>query len=233
VIWLATHMFVLCLLSFIAGTVASALLLVRPILLQEKANDDARARLKPVPRVVNALPAQRVESPKPQPVENPKSLSVADPAPQVPRGADRPAFASRATAHRLGVSILVSPVPNAEDPARSPVPRIPSSAPPPDAESMDTEEETSQDESPAFTETTLRGHDGASQPSQHDASALAVEQGAPDAAHIVKGNTRSMRYHTPDSPYYSRTKPGAWFRTIQEAEEAGFSAWNERVRSSR
>jgi TolA-binding protein len=42
----------------------------------------------------------------------------------------------------------------------------------------------------------------------------------------VKGSTDSMRYHSPASPYYERTVAEVWFRSVEEAEAAGFKAWN-------
>ena len=55
---------------------------------------------------------------------------------------------------------------------------------------------------------------------------------SPDSGYRVKGNTRSKRYHTMQSPYYERTKASVWFRSAADAERAGFSAWNSRVKSA-
>jgi large subunit ribosomal protein L22 len=38
----------------------------------------------------------------------------------------------------------------------------------------------------------------------------------------VKGNADSMLYHTPESPFYGRTKAEVWFTTAEAAEAAGF-----------
>ncbi len=38
----------------------------------------------------------------------------------------------------------------------------------------------------------------------------------------IKGNAGSMKYHTPDSPYYDRTVAEVWFATTDAAEKAGF-----------
>jgi large subunit ribosomal protein L17 len=38
----------------------------------------------------------------------------------------------------------------------------------------------------------------------------------------VKGNADSMKYHTPESPYYDRTVAEVWFKTAEDAEAAGF-----------
>jgi len=55
---------------------------------------------------------------------------------------------------------------------------------------------------------------------------------APSDEYLIKGNADSMLYHTTDSPYYGRTRPVAWFRTEEDAQRAGFSAWNRRARQT-
>lgn len=40
----------------------------------------------------------------------------------------------------------------------------------------------------------------------------------------VKGNKDSMKFHTPESPYYSRTVAEVYFRDADAAEQAGFAA---------
>lgn len=55
---------------------------------------------------------------------------------------------------------------------------------------------------------------------------------SPGGGYRIKGNTRSKRYHTMQSPYYERTKAGVWFRSAADAERAGFSAWNARTKNS-
>jgi large subunit ribosomal protein L17 len=44
---------------------------------------------------------------------------------------------------------------------------------------------------------------------------------APDG-YPVKGNADSMKYHTPESPYYDRTVAEVWFADADAAEAAGF-----------
>ncbi|MGW6277294.1 sunset domain-containing protein [Kribbella sp. NPDC055071] len=56
-------------------------------------------------------------------------------------------------------------------------------------------------------------------------------QAAPDGF-TIKGNAQSMLFHTPDSPYYGRTKPEVWFRTEADAERAGFTKYTRRPRKS-
>ncbi|WP_309117087.1 hypothetical protein [Saccharothrix sp.] len=41
----------------------------------------------------------------------------------------------------------------------------------------------------------------------------------------VKGSAKSMIFHTPDSPYFKRMKGDVTFRSIAEAEEAGYTRW--------
>jgi large subunit ribosomal protein L4 len=38
----------------------------------------------------------------------------------------------------------------------------------------------------------------------------------------IKGNEDSMKFHTPDSPWYGRTIAEVWFKTVKAAEKAGF-----------
>ncbi|SHE46009.1 sunset domain-containing protein [Streptoalloteichus hindustanus] len=50
---------------------------------------------------------------------------------------------------------------------------------------------------------------------------------APAAEFRVKASASSMLFHTADSPYYARTRAEVWFRSPEEAERAGFRAWNQ------
>jgi hypothetical protein len=43
---------------------------------------------------------------------------------------------------------------------------------------------------------------------------------------IIKASKKSMRYHTLDSPYYNRVKGELTFPSVEEAELAGYTAWN-------
>ncbi|WP_449274537.1 sunset domain-containing protein [Knoellia altitudinis] len=40
---------------------------------------------------------------------------------------------------------------------------------------------------------------------------------------VIKGNPRSMLFHTPKSPSYSRTRAEVWFRDEAAATAAGFT----------
>lgn len=44
----------------------------------------------------------------------------------------------------------------------------------------------------------------------------------PPAGFEIKGNEDSMKFHTPESPWYSRTIAEVWFKTAEAAEAAGF-----------
>ena len=63
-------------------------------------------------------------------------------------------------------------------------------------------------------------------------SADAVEHQGPPDGFTIKGNAQSMLFHTPDSPYYGRTRPQVWFRTEADAEQAGFTKYVRRPRRS-
>ena len=54
-----------------------------------------------------------------------------------------------------------------------------------------------------------------------DSAAPNADGSAPEGFDI-KGNADSMKYHTPESPWYGQTKAEAWFRTAEAAEAAGF-----------
>jgi hypothetical protein len=45
----------------------------------------------------------------------------------------------------------------------------------------------------------------------------------PPEEFTIKGNERSMKYHTPESPSYERTNADVWFNSAEAAERAGFT----------
>ncbi|WP_328519262.1 sunset domain-containing protein [Kribbella sp. NBC_00359] len=65
-----------------------------------------------------------------------------------------------------------------------------------------------------------------------EGSADAVPHQGPPDGFTIKGNAQSMLFHTPDSPYYGRTKPEVWFRSESDAERAGFTRYTRRPRKS-
>ncbi|MGJ6980143.1 50S ribosomal protein L4 sunset domain variant [Aestuariimicrobium soli] len=48
------------------------------------------------------------------------------------------------------------------------------------------------------------------------------EGAEPPAGYDIKGNADSMKFHTPESPWYSRTKAEVWFNSVEAAQAAGF-----------
>ena len=44
----------------------------------------------------------------------------------------------------------------------------------------------------------------------------------PPKGYDVKGNEDSMKFHTPESPWYERTVAEVWFNSAEAAEKAGF-----------
>ena len=59
-------------------------------------------------------------------------------------------------------------------------------------------------------------------------SAGAGPEGSGPEGWEVKGNANSMLYHTPESPYYSRTKAEVWFQDEATAAAAGFERWDHK-----
>lgn len=47
---------------------------------------------------------------------------------------------------------------------------------------------------------------------------------------VVKGNTGSMLFHTPDSPSYDGTSADVWFESEEVARTAGFAHWDRKRR---
>ncbi|WP_198676020.1 sunset domain-containing protein [Kribbella monticola] len=65
-----------------------------------------------------------------------------------------------------------------------------------------------------------------------EGSADAVPHQGPPDGFTIKGNAQSMLFHTPESPYYGRTRPEVWFRTEADAERAGFTKYVRKPRKS-
>ena len=49
-------------------------------------------------------------------------------------------------------------------------------------------------------------------------------------APAIKANSRTMMFHTPDSPYYKRMKGDAFFHSPEDARRAGYTMWTPRPR---
>ena len=63
---------------------------------------------------------------------------------------------------------------------------------------------------------------GTDHPYGEGSHAAARRRGAAPEGYPVKGNADSMKYHTPESPYYDRTVAEVWFASAEAAEAAGF-----------
>ncbi|WP_299298817.1 50S ribosomal protein L4 [uncultured Brachybacterium sp.] len=55
-----------------------------------------------------------------------------------------------------------------------------------------------------------------------EGSAAALADDSAPEGFTIKGNQGSMKFHTPDSPWYGRTKAEVWFATEEAAKAAGF-----------
>ena len=55
-----------------------------------------------------------------------------------------------------------------------------------------------------------------------EGSAAPKADGSAPEGFTIKGNQGSMKFHTPDSPWYGRTKAEVWFTTEEAAKAAGF-----------
>ncbi len=55
-----------------------------------------------------------------------------------------------------------------------------------------------------------------------EGSAAPMADGSAPEGFTIKGNQGSMKFHTPDSPWYGRTKAEVWFTTAEAAKAAGF-----------
>jgi large subunit ribosomal protein L4 len=53
-------------------------------------------------------------------------------------------------------------------------------------------------------------------------SAQPLDGGDAPAGYTVKGNSTSMKYHTPEGQWYEQTVPDVWFDGVESAEAAGF-----------
>jgi uncharacterized protein YccT (UPF0319 family) len=64
-------------------------------------------------------------------------------------------------------------------------------------------------------------------------SAKALAGGAaPSNDFTVKGKVASKLFHTKESANFGRLKADVWFKTAQDAEKAGFTAWNKKTKAA-
>ncbi|MGE3289207.1 MAG: hypothetical protein AB7J32_24345 [Pseudonocardia sp.] len=201
--------------------------------------DDFPQVAPPAPSPVR-LAAAETEAP---PVEVAPAGEPADPAathgerngrvaaaPDVPAAETTPGTAAGTTAEeRAGGQEPGSPVASDASVADAPVADAPvADAPAADDPAPDPAFEASAPQpvvtTPAAAAATVPATGGA--PSLPDGS-------APGPEYTIKGNAGSRLFHPPSSPYYSRTKAEVWFRTPEEAREAGFTEYTPRRRAAR
>ncbi|MDX3663222.1 hypothetical protein PV646_38515 [Streptomyces sp. ID05-26A] len=63
-----------------------------------------------------------------------------------------------------------------------------------------------------------------------DAAPLSIMEEPVAAAPAIKANSRTMMFHTPESPYYKRMKGDAFFHSPEDARRAGYTMWTPRPR---
>ncbi len=77
---------------------------------------------------------------------------------------------------------------------------------------------------PDEAERTVARHGLAFEQGDHGpGSAKAGPRGQGPEGWTIKGNADSMQFHTPDSPWYRRTRAEVWFRDEESALAAGFT----------
>lgn len=61
-------------------------------------------------------------------------------------------------------------------------------------------------------------------------SRLSIMEDPVVIAPAIKANSRTMMFHTPESPYYKRMKGDAFFHSPEDARRAGYTMWTPRPR---
>src|SRR5690554_1118724 len=107
----------------------------------------------------------------------------------------------------------------------------------PETTTAEPETETPQ-EAPAETEAPADEAEGPAEESAPEGSAeegpygpgsaAPAEDGSGPEGWTVKGNAKSMLYHTEDSSYFGRTNADVWFRDEEAAKAAGFRRWDDK-----
>jgi large subunit ribosomal protein L17 len=62
---------------------------------------------------------------------------------------------------------------------------------------------------------------------KYEGSAAPLADGSAPEGFDIKGNENSMKFHTPDSPWYDQTEAEVWFSTEEAAVAAGFTKAGE------
>ncbi|TDW81700.1 hypothetical protein EV137_7710 [Kribbella pratensis] len=179
-------------------------------------------------------PAPAIPAPPQQPTGTKPAAAT---APSPPTPAPTPPAAERATPEPPAEQPTATPGPEADPvPAASTTPAAPAASrgevERPVFSQLMGEEETLFDHIQPAAGTTPDAPTGVPAGRYGDGSADAVPHQGPPDGFTIKGNAQSMLFHTPDSPYYGRTKPEVWFRTEADAERAGFTKYTRRPRKA-
>lgn len=228
--WIAAQMFALCLLSYLVGSLSTVLFLARSAFRPSGRAALAEASRQPT---IISNPAQRTDKlPEQRGDEQARLVSGRRSRRTTDWSTlDSVAFMSahNASEKTLDVMVLISAGQRPTDPADCVV----------GAAVVDFGPRRRTDRtdvgSDVGAETSHIGFNSEIvEPGPYPGSVLAAADGAaPDSEYSVKGNTRSMLYHTEQSPYFSRTKANVWFRSPTDAEHAGFAAWSSKAQLSR
>ncbi|MDX8033182.1 hypothetical protein SK803_23440 [Lentzea sp. BCCO 10_0856] len=65
---------------------------------------------------------------------------------------------------------------------------------------------------------------------ESEAAPLSIMEEPTPVAPAIKANSRTMMFHTPESPYYKRMKGDAFFHSPEDARRAGYTMWTPRPR---
>jgi hypothetical protein len=229
-VWIAAQMFALCLLSYLVGSLSTVLFLARSAFRPSARPALAEASQQPT---IISNPAQRTDKLPEQRSDQQAQLVSGRRTRRTTEWStlDGSAFLSTHNANEktLDVMVLISAGQRPTDPADGVV----------GAATVDLEPHRRADPIEVRADVDAEtSHRGAAaeivEPGPYPGSVLATaDGGAPDSDYSVKGNTRSMLYHTEQSPYFRRTKANVWFRSPADAEHAGFAAWSSKAQLSR
>jgi hypothetical protein len=70
----------------------------------------------------------------------------------------------------------------------------------------------------------VAAEDTKAEPPYPGAAAARPDGSSPSSEYPIKANLAVKRYYTDDSPYFARTTAQVWFRSVEDAERAGFTA---------
>lgn len=137
------------------------------------------------------------------------------------------AFVAARSAEGVSTVALSKAVVEADAAPKAPAKKAPATkAPATKAEPK--EAESAKAEAPAAESAADTEVEGATKTQPYGPGSKApLKSGNAPKGHEIKGNVDSMKFHTPDSPWYDQTEPEVWFDTEATAEAAGFTKAGE------